>query len=227
MSSTLRALAVGWAATLLVSGCSGDDGGESDARPSTSASPQPPPATSTETQPVDVPEARCAVRGHVPGKRVTLESVRTVAAYANAYTLAPGTGTSREDEMLSAFDLTPVRVTARSGEVPADIRRGVLQSMLGLWPDTGPPPEDGPHRIRLRNDTDEDHQYVVYRAGQLRRGTWASKLCGAPYNDGTRVERVAGRFSTRTRGLGEVRTYVCGSGPKDDAERAASRVCGA
>ncbi|WP_134741655.1 hypothetical protein [Nocardioides sp. 503] len=227
MSSTLRALAVGLAGTILVTGCSGDDGGEDDARPSTSASPQPPPATPTETQPVDVPDAPCAVRGQLPGERVTLESVRSVAVYANAYTLAPGTSTGGEDEMLSAHDPTPIRVTSSSGKVPAAIRRAVLESVLGLWPDTGPPPEDGPHRIRVRNDSDEDRQYVVYRGGELRRGTWSTKLCGAPYNDGTRVERLAGRFSTLMRPLGKVRTYVCGSGPKDDVERAASRVCAA
>ncbi|WP_193613892.1 hypothetical protein [Nocardioides lijunqiniae] len=227
MSSTMPALGVVLASALLLTGCSGDDDGDADRRTSSSPSPQPPASPTDEASPVDVPNAPCAVRSHVPGERVTLQSVKAVAVYANAYTLAPGTSTTSEREMLGAYDLTPISVTAKGAEVPAAVRRAVLGSNLGRWPASGPPDEDGPHRVTVRNDSDESRQYVVYRGGETRRGTWATKLCGAPYNDGTRVERLAGRFSTLSRPLTKVRTYVCGSGPQDDYERAASRVCGA
>jgi hypothetical protein len=75
----------------------------------------------------------------------------------------------------------------------------------------------------VRNTSSVNQSYVLYRPATLYRGTFDVKVCGAPYNDGSRVEHVTGRYATISP-LAKLRRYLCGTPAGDRWERSASSV---
>ena len=214
-----RGAVLALALALGLTACSDDD------EPARSEpTPQTPPASATPASPAAETDAECSVPGFVPTGRKTVQRQRTVVVYASSHSLAPGSST-RGAEELSRADVIRIRVVSPAGTVPKEVRDSVLRSVGRVWSASGPPELSGPHRFDLTNPTTDDNQtYVVYRAADVVTGSWAQTMCGAPYNDGTEVERMRGTFSGLTA-IRPVKTYLCGSGPTDADQRAAARLC--
>ncbi|MCD4526074.1 hypothetical protein [Nocardioides sp. cx-173] len=212
MTVTWRALALGLALALSVSSCS-SDAGEPQAAPET---PQPP-TPSSEAVP-------CTVAGFSPEEKTVLHRRSAVVLYAATHEMSPGTAASGK-EMLSRYDLAPVRVTSSSSEVPEELRRAVLGAAGPAWPRSGPPQESGPFSYDVSNDTaNQFRRFVRYQGAGALHGSWSATRCGAPYNDGSQVVRLTGKFSTVSVPQ-RPRTHVCGSVTRDEYDRAATRAC--
>lgn len=221
MPLKLRALGVGLAFLLSATACSQEGPEPESSEPPPSATPSPTAsADPTEADPID---AECAVAGYVATDAKKVTGGQAVAVYASGRGMAPGS-TSSGTDVLGLFDLTPMRVTSPLGEVPAEIRRSVTESVGGAWLPRGLPEQSGPHEFSLRNDSSRNQVYVLYRGAELLKGTWSAERCGAPYNDGTEVLKMSGKFSVLTP-VRRLRVYDCGVEPADKYERAASRVC--
>jgi hypothetical protein len=212
-------LAAAVVGTLVVGGCSSSaDEPTADPTPSGSS-----PGGSTAT----AAAAECQVTGYVPSTKLEVRQTRPVVVYAHRVSLAPATGMRDPSLELARADIVALKVRPDDASVrlTAAVRRQILVSGSGPV-DTGTLADTVSTPVRIMNNTKRDQRYFVYRGSFVHTGEWAVKVCGAPYNDGTRVDRLTGTYSTVTR-IRPVRTAGCGA-PASDSEidrYAARRAC--
>lgn len=193
---------------LLVGGCSSDGGSSSAPTPSPSVSSP----SATAPSPAD-----CQVDGYVPRTRIELTKTRPVVVYAHRVTLAPSGAMGSQAMDLGRADLVRLRVRPDDpgATLTAADRQQILASGAG-------PVEDGSivdtvyGRVHLKNTTLRNRSYLVYRGSHVYSGTWAKRVCGAPYNDGSTVDRVTGTYTTVSK-IGPVKVTGCGVPASDSA----------
>ncbi|MEP9364794.1 hypothetical protein ABLE68_17655 [Nocardioides sp. CN2-186] len=205
----------------LVAGCSSsDDAPSADPGQPTSASPTA--ATTASATP-----AECQVAGFVPRTAIALQRQRPVVVYAHGITLAPGSQVGSKALDLNRADYIRLRVHADDPDatLTAADRAQILAS-------GGGPVENGEiddvvyGRMFLKNTGPRNQSYVVYRGSNVYSGTWTKRVCGAPYNDGTSVDRITGTYSTLSE-IGPVKVAGCHVAASDSRidRYAARRAC--
>jgi len=150
------------------------------------------------------------VGSYVPRTRIALTRSRPVVVYAHRVSLAPSSAMGSKAMELGRADLLRLKVHTDdpSTTLTAADRQQILASGDG-------PVEDGSivdtvyGRVHLKNDTRRNRSYLVYRGSHEYSGTWTKTVCGAPYNDGTSVDKVTGTYTTVSR-IGPVKVTGCG-----------------
>lgn len=164
--------------------------------------------------------AACTVDGFTPATRLVTTDSRPVLLYGRVYALAPGSSVRFTAEMER---VEPVRLRVRvagGGALPAEDRDQVL-ALGGATLVDGDVAPTVPIRQRLANRTQRNQSYLFYRGARQLAGRWHARRCGAPYNDGSAVERLAGTF--RTVGpTGRLRLAACGRDERGALARAAA-----
>jgi hypothetical protein len=195
LSTKLCVLVAVFVGALVLAGCSSSDETSAGATPSPSG-----PSTVESTRATAEPVDECTVEGFVPRTTIQLRHTEPVVVYAHRVALAPGSGFSSPNLDLARADLVPLRVRPddRSVELPREVRHQILVS--GAGPIEGMSIVDEVRaKVRIRNDSNRNRLYLVYRGSFAYSGDWTIKACGAPYNDGTTVDTVTGHYSTVTK----------------------------
>ncbi len=206
---------------ILIGGCSSSDG-EPSADSSQAASASAPTASPASAEP-----AECQVEGFVPRTAIDLQRQRPVVVYAHGISLAPGSAIGSKALDLNRADVIRLRVRADdpSTTLTAADRAQILDS-------GGGPIEHGDiddvvyGRMHLKNTGPHNRSYLVYRGSNLYSGSWTKRVCGAPYNDGTSVDKITGTYSTLTK-IGPVKVAGCDVSASDSRidRYAARRAC--
>lgn len=168
-------------------------------------------SSSASVEPATDVSGDCTVPGFTSSTRITVTDLKPAVVYARSYTLPPG-GSVHTVGLAPAerLDYVPIgtRAAADSARLSDADRDDVLRSGGGEVRG-GRIKERVLVPVRIANHTQGNRSYLVYRGAMAESGSWKLRVCGAPYNDGSRVITVRGTFDS-IGPLGPVRTAACG-----------------